>query len=573
MTLIEPAKLDVQELNEGGARFIAIILGADAWPMMPTLKPSIAYQRSRDRLKRYMIKELGLKDGVTLLDLFNSDASNTLLDQKIREFLIGQSKDNNPTFSDLILYYVGHGDVTTQDQRFQVILRSTNLDQKDYTGYQIRLMAETLKKHAYKVRKYIILDCCYARAALPDFLLQAGDAIEDIVPQKIHQEARVQLLKDTGTVLLCAAGEDQWGFVPEFDNETLENSNDALTMFTYGLVNTLDRGIDDAEQNLNIQEIYDHTVDLIASRFPQKYVKPVLDAAKGDREKLTQVRVFPNPAKHVTQEELRLRKLEYGLEKAGSMGAAILQSVDTLRSAVDEYHDRLRSLEQKLQENTSVSAIENSKNRQGFWRRLLEDNGSQQGVWSQLNASEFEWRAWPPGVRDFVLMHYRASVNGMRFFFANVLLISYVLAAYVMTHESLLDIISTKDINSDSSGAGYIDGLPARFVVILFILQIMSAAFFGYALLKRDNALRYFQPYYEDNPPGADPLTETYKYNPRVLSAIHEKVVMVFEIPIVQKWCWLILVSSILYCILVGFEIAEAVSITKQIGNNRQSLQ
>src|SRR5256885_1067505 len=86
-----------------------------------------------------------------------------------------------PNFTDVIIYYTGHGDFTRGEQNFQLFLRSTNHLNSDFSGYTMRQLAATMNAAARKARKLVILDCCYAAAAFKDWQMQGVDDIKKAI--------------------------------------------------------------------------------------------------------------------------------------------------------------------------------------------------------------------------------------------------------------------------------------------------------------------------------------------------------------------------------------------------------
>jgi hypothetical protein len=121
---------------------------------MPNLKPSDAFVRSAAAMRDYLSAPdwLGLpRDAI--LDLFDRELSNNDTDLEIRRFLNAQRETGGPPFSDVIVDYTGHGDFTEGEQQFHLMLRSTRDEQKDFTGYPMRQLAQTMSALARDARK------------------------------------------------------------------------------------------------------------------------------------------------------------------------------------------------------------------------------------------------------------------------------------------------------------------------------------------------------------------------------------------------------------------------------------
>lgn len=224
-----------QEPNAG--KIIAIILGASEWPNMPNLKPSDAFYKSAKGFRENLLDDLGLRlPQQFILDLFDRDLQTNEIDAAIRNFLKSNQSEGKPNFTDILFYYTGHGDFTSGDQYFQLILRSTHEDQRDYSGYQMRQLVRTMNEVARQSRKYIILDCCYAAAAFADWQMQGIDDVK----VGIQREAEKVFPEISGTTLMCACNEDQWALYKDND----------YTMFSGGMLTALETGSEKYEKSL-----------------------------------------------------------------------------------------------------------------------------------------------------------------------------------------------------------------------------------------------------------------------------------------------------------------------------------
>ena len=275
-------------------RIIAIMLGASAWPGMPSLKTSSAFVRSAEQMRDYLRSKdwLGLPEH-QILDLFDDTRSNNDTDLEIRRFLDEKLGDEASPITDVILYYTGHGDFTAGEQQFQLMLRSTRDEQKDFTGYPMRQLAQTMSTLARDVRKYVILDCCYAAAAFQDWQMQSSNAVNTA----IKKSAERQFAKQSGTALLCACNEDQWALYKDDD----------LTMFSGALMRTLRRGSPEFDRFMTIEQVHELIANDIREQHANESVEPVLHVPKGRREALAEVGIFPNPARSASPQAAEAR--------------------------------------------------------------------------------------------------------------------------------------------------------------------------------------------------------------------------------------------------------------------------
>ncbi|GCE21302.1 hypothetical protein [Dictyobacter kobayashii] len=94
---------------------LVILLGASQWPRFPELQSSKAFTNSASQLKKYLLnpRQFGLS-AENLLDLFDVDQSADDIDSAIGDFLdqrIKALKSSGSAARDLLVYYVGHGDL------------------------------------------------------------------------------------------------------------------------------------------------------------------------------------------------------------------------------------------------------------------------------------------------------------------------------------------------------------------------------------------------------------------------------------------------------------------------------
>jgi hypothetical protein len=71
--------------------------------------------------------------------------------------------------TDVIVYYTGHGGFTENDNKYFLAVRATRKDVTGGSGYRLSNLARTLNTYASDVRRFLILDCCFAARATDDF--------------------------------------------------------------------------------------------------------------------------------------------------------------------------------------------------------------------------------------------------------------------------------------------------------------------------------------------------------------------------------------------------------------------
>lgn len=166
------------------ATTLAIILGANQFPRHDLPSPP-SFERSAHDFRDYLLARDGLSlPEDNLLDLFDADDHPAEIYARIRSFIAARSSSlgkvgANPR--DLIFYYVGHGGFSDHDQQYYLAIRRTTKDFEGISSVRILELAPTLtEKAASGIRRYLILDCCFAAAAIK--MLQAP--ISEVVKQK-----------------------------------------------------------------------------------------------------------------------------------------------------------------------------------------------------------------------------------------------------------------------------------------------------------------------------------------------------------------------------------------------------
>lgn len=163
------------------ATTLAILLGASEWPRAPTFDSSVAFSNSANRFREYLVRPdlFGLPKE-NLLDLFDSNGSPDEIDTAIHDFLEDRSSkaENSPPPTDVVVIFIGHGGFDRFNDFFLAIKRTRSANLKP-SSIDIRALSETVKQQGRQLRRYIILDCCFAGSANSAFqssLMQAAVA-------------------------------------------------------------------------------------------------------------------------------------------------------------------------------------------------------------------------------------------------------------------------------------------------------------------------------------------------------------------------------------------------------------
>jgi 2-hydroxy-3-keto-5-methylthiopentenyl-1-phosphate phosphatase len=263
---------------------VVIILGASQWPKSSDIWPDAAiFRNSAEELHRYVLDSNGLNlPSHQVLDLFDDARSQSDINEHIETFLRAADRPKN-----ILIYYTGHGAFTESDHRYCLAMRTSRVGDLVSSGYRIASLARVLNKVSSDARRFLILDSCFAGAAVPEFMPQ-GDAES---AAKLLEEQTFDAMAETGTALLCAASSSEQAFAP---------TKDQYTMFTGALLQALRKGSVAGSELLSFDDLRPLVWSCIHSRFRDLGVTPNLYDADQRHGSISKVGFFPNAARRTT---------------------------------------------------------------------------------------------------------------------------------------------------------------------------------------------------------------------------------------------------------------------------------
>lgn len=228
---------------------LAIILGAHEFPRTDN-DPNDAFLASAQRFRKYLLAAdgFGLSE-VNLHDLFDSRLGSSDLLEDIEEWLgerLGTPDFANGTVANLVVYYVGHGAVDNDD--YVLLIRKSrteNLAASSLVAYQL---ARSLTACAQALRRFVILDCCYAGVAIGIFQSNSTPSV-----LKIRDG-----LSSRGTALLGASPADRRAISPEGYEHTA---------FSGCLLDVLEEGVETDEKAFAIERVRGLVEEKMRERF------------------------------------------------------------------------------------------------------------------------------------------------------------------------------------------------------------------------------------------------------------------------------------------------------------------
>jgi hypothetical protein len=253
---------------------LAIILGVSVCPKAPNLHPLPQCENSATDFVDYLRRSLELPAS-HIINLFDSTVPASEQIEQIEDWLT-RNASSRPKPTDLIVFYTGHGGFTRNDQAYFLAVQRTREGSEGATSIRYIDLASGIKRHAGALRKYLILDCCFAASSV---MRQQAD-LSQMVVQRVEDE-----LPPSGTAVLCSSAAKFVSLAPKGERHT---------MFSGALLQCLRNGIAGAKQALTLEEIGKRTREIIVQKFPNDAVRPELHVPEQHRGNPALAPMFPN---------------------------------------------------------------------------------------------------------------------------------------------------------------------------------------------------------------------------------------------------------------------------------------
>jgi hypothetical protein len=250
-----------------------ILLGAKEFPSSK-FTSSPAFGKAYSTVQEYFCenvfksKEIAVKQ---TLDLFDTKEDPNDIDEAIAKFI-----DDNPHLTELVLYYVGHGDFDNE-LGFVLAIRRTRDSNLGVSSIVAKSLGKTVSRGAVNRSLYIILDCCFS-AELNKSLLTT-------LPKYIEKEVSTAF-SAKGIALLSASSKSKAArILPDESN----------TMFTSALEQVLKNGSSEIPSEfLTFRQVGDLTKVWIKGKYPSDYVLPEVHTPKMFHADIADEPVFRN---------------------------------------------------------------------------------------------------------------------------------------------------------------------------------------------------------------------------------------------------------------------------------------
>jgi Caspase domain len=265
---------------------LAIILGAKEFPKAPAFTASSAFFNAAQGFEQYLLSKFGLPKE-NLLNLFDSAEPFSVqyeeMVKHVKQQVAALAEAGTPA-RDIVVYYVGHG-AFSGDNEYFLAIRDTIQGNESQTSCSIKGLANVLRiREARVLRRYLVLDSCFAAAAYQAF--QAGGGPLPVAQQKIVSEFPPgETPAQKGTAILCASGPKEPAKVlPELD----------ITMFTDALLKVLAAGTPIDQSHLSLADVGNLVGQLIHEAHLEEAVRPEVHSPEQREGDVANVRLFPN---------------------------------------------------------------------------------------------------------------------------------------------------------------------------------------------------------------------------------------------------------------------------------------
>jgi len=251
---------------------LAIILGVSECPRAPNLQPLPQCKNSAKDFDGYL-RSIGIKN---IINRFNSSAAASDQIDEIEDWLAGRMASSSTPPTDLIVYYTGHGGFSRNDQSYFLAVHRTREGSEGATSIRYIDLASSIKRHANSLRKYLILDCCFAAAAV----IKTQADLTQLVVDRVQDE-----LPPSGTAVLCSSAAKLVSIAPP---------GEKYTMFSGALLKCLESGVPDAPAGLTLEDIGLGARKIIQEKYPNEAVRPELHVPEQSHGNPARMPLFPN---------------------------------------------------------------------------------------------------------------------------------------------------------------------------------------------------------------------------------------------------------------------------------------
>lgn len=219
------------------------------------------------------------------LDLFDDDRAWVDQQSTIDEWLSKKRSETRRPEA-LLLYYVGHGGIEKGEQVYLTI-NSTNKLDPYFSSVPRDSLARLLRSSANDLRKFLIIDCCFAASITKTMM----SPIQDKMTLELREVGKaVSKPNSGGFAALCASSSL---------STANANGREGLTQFTDGLLSALLIGDPSSQNDLSFETVLPLIAQQLRERYGDEAVPPSSYFADDFYEAVHRLPIFPNRAERL----------------------------------------------------------------------------------------------------------------------------------------------------------------------------------------------------------------------------------------------------------------------------------
>ncbi len=260
------------------------------------------------------------------------------VDKRISTFLqqrVEQMKQAGMPARDLLFYYIGHGVFALgSDQAFHLAIRSTRDESLRASAIAMAALAETLKTNARQLRRFVILDCCFAAEAFKYMQSAPYQAAQKQTVSVFEEKSRGSGFPRKGTTLLCSSGHKEASLLLPDESGTMFSE-----AFTQALV--LGNARQREKTRLSLYDVKTVLEGVLEHSTKGNAPRPFVSSPDQSDGDVASIPFFPNPrakTKHdqegtqISSSERSLQKIRQKWLKEGNSIRDLKRSEETLKA-------------------------------------------------------------------------------------------------------------------------------------------------------------------------------------------------------------------------------------------------
>lgn len=275
-------------------RILLTMLGASEFPGRLDLSSPV-FADSHTKVRDWLLDHTHgpMIAGEDCLDLFNSPRSWPDQEAKLATWLRERTA-TQPVATDLIVHYVGHGGFRDESRDYYLAICATRAENPFYSSIMVDSLWRTLRSDARRLRRFLIIDACFAAATARALMAPLQEAVKvkvrDLQEAESAQAEREALRPVCGTAVLCSSSAR--------DPSSMAGVG-GITQFTDGLMQVLGTGSKTTNDRLSLAKVHTLVMASVSARYGENAVAPELHAPDQRLGSLQDVPIFPNVAQRV----------------------------------------------------------------------------------------------------------------------------------------------------------------------------------------------------------------------------------------------------------------------------------